>query len=110
MLLIFFPWQYVVIPFLIMYVAWAFFRYKGIDLVTAYILHCLMFLRWPVTLISGMALALRQKRYPIALIALFWPLVSTVLGILTPTDTEMIHNEMMSQLGCPQTPPAETLF
>jgi hypothetical protein len=98
LLLAVYPWFYVVGGFFIANILWAFIRYRFISIGLANAIADFMIWKWPIT-IGAVILLARQQNWPIVILVLLWPVVSGVLGIVTPTQIGKIQNVMMEQLG-----------
>lgn len=97
-LLLFTQWQYVMGGFFIANLLWATTRYRFINTGMANAIADHMILKWPVTIGCAVYLAW-QHQYGIAALALLWPFMAIVLGIVTPTQIGRIQKTMMRQLG-----------
>ena len=100
--LMFYPWYYVVIAFFAANIVWASIRYQFINVGLANALADAMILKWPITIGSAIFLFL-QGSIGVGILALCWPIVAVLLGIVTPTQVGRIQNVMMSQLGYERT-------
>ena len=98
-LLVLLRWQYVVVGFFVANVLWAFIRYSFISARLAGALAAQMILKWPVTIGCAVYLAWPQHDFSLAFLALLWPLVAVLLGVVTPVQIGRIQKVMMGQLG-----------
>lgn len=98
-LLIWFPWQPVVIATLLINIAWALFaRYKFVSVPAARFGASFVRAKW-VFWPAATAYMLFVGRHPECWVALAWPFLIFPLGVFTPTSIGRIQTEFMRSLG-----------
>lgn len=98
-LLMFLPWQHVVIGVTLLNVLWAVFvRYHMVALPLAYWGAVFVLLRW-IAWPCATAWMFISDRMPEAWVTLSWPVLIYPLGIITPTQVGRIQKMLMECLG-----------
>lgn len=108
-LLLFLPWQAVVIAVVLTNIFWAIFvRYHHVSVGAASTGAVLTRLKWVICPITAIYL-LVSGNITNALFALLWPLVIFVIGVVPTVQVGKIQKMFMVQLGYePRTPPPAT--
>jgi hypothetical protein len=97
-LILFFDWKVVVIGVVIANVVWAFIRYRFVSVPLAYLGAFLVKLKWLTVPSVAVYLFLKGQRVS-TIIALLWPIISFIIGIVPTTQVGRIQKMFMEELG-----------
>ena len=102
-LLLFFRWQTTIIFVVVSNVLWAMFvRYKYVNVNLAFIGVIVTKLKWFICPLLGYYFYSNDAKL-VAAIALLWPLLIFVIGVLPTTQVGIIQNMFMNKLKYPKT-------
>jgi hypothetical protein len=97
--LLFISWQLLIITTIIVNVIWAIFiRYNLVSVNLAFLGVLAVKLKWLICPIMGFYF-FSLNQLIVAMIALFWPLLIFIIGIIPTTQIGIIQNMFMNRLG-----------
>ena len=104
-LFLFFDWKAVILGVVVANLLWAILvRYQFVSVPLAYLGALLVRLKWLTCPSAAIYLFLRKEPIP-ALVALFWPLLIFIIGVVPTTQIGRIQKMFMAKLSNRAVPP-----